>query len=167
MLILAHRFKDLRFRELMEVYDEDNRKKSETEWPELPPLFAREMAEQSFRQYLKEVFFPTPGALYALWEEQGHYVSALRMEPYRDGLLLAGLETAPEYRNQGHGKALILAVLEYLGQQGHKKIYSHVCKSNAPSRHLHESCGFLLHKDFAACIDGTVTHRAVTYLYGT
>ena len=43
MLLLACKFKGLRFRELMEVYSEGNREKAETEWPDLPPLFAREM----------------------------------------------------------------------------------------------------------------------------
>ena len=165
MLILVHKFKDLPFRELMEVYAEGNRTRGESEWPDLPPLFAREMAEQSFRQYLKEVFFPTPGAFYALWEVEGRCVSALRMEPYRDSLLLAGLETAPEYRKQGHGSALVLAVLAHLKQHSPTQVYSHVYRSNIPSRRLHESCGFRPHAEYAACIDGTITSRAVTYLY--
>ena len=165
LLIIAHSVREIRFRELMCVYAEANAENGHAEWPSLPLAFAREMAEQSFFQYLKEVFFPTPGAFYALWEEDGHYVSALRMEPYRDGLLLAGLETAPEARKHGYAKQLIQGVLKMLAQGDHIPVYSHVHKKNLPSRNLHEKCGFRICKDHAVYIDGSVSHRAFTYSY--
>lgn len=164
MLILIRNMRDLRFRELMQVYSQTNRKTGLEEWPNLPADFAREMAEQSFYQYLKEVFFPTANAFYAIWEEQGHYVSALRMEPYRDGLLLEGLETVPEYRRNGYGLRLIRETLKHLSGQGETIIYSHVHKKNLPSRALHEKCGFQIISDYASYIDGSVNYRALTYI---
>jgi len=70
----------------------------------------------------------------------GRYVSALRLEPYRDGLLLEALETAPEQRRKGFAAALIRAVQCFL--EGKTKLYSHVDKRNLSSLKVHEKCGF-------------------------
>ena len=165
VLILVRRLQDLRFRDLMQVYEESNRQTGAEEWPRLPEAFAQEMAEQSFREYLKDVFFPVGGAFCAIWESDGQYVSALRMEPYQDGLLLEGLETAPNHRKMGYGMCLVKAVLEVLAETGSVKVYSHVSKKNIASRKLHEKCGFQLVSDTAVYIDGSVSSRACTYLY--
>ena len=61
-----------------------------------------------------EDFFRQKGAFYCLWKENGRTVSALRLEPFGDGLLLEALETMPEQPRRGYGKALILAVLAVL-----------------------------------------------------
>ena len=123
------------------------------------------MAEQSFYQYLKDIFFPADGAFYAIWEADGCYVSALRIEPYRDGLLLAGLETAPDHRQKGYALLLVQAVQKMLSEKGPVTIYSHVRKNNHPSRKLHEKSGFRMISDSAAYIDGSVSFRACTYRY--
>ena len=85
------------------------------------------LAEQDFRQYLDEVFFRTTDAVCAVWEEKGNYVSALRLEPYKDGLLLEALETHPDQRMKGYAAMLISAVQQHLESV---KIYSHVSKCN-------------------------------------
>ena len=152
MLYLAKSLQQLHFGKLMEVYAQSNAEKDG----------GILQAEQDFYQYLRECFFPTPGAMYAIWQEDGEYISALRLEPYKDGLLLAALETAPEYRRRGFAQKLLLAVLtELVGT----KIYSHVSKRNLPSLAVHEACGFQKISDFAAYIDGSVDHRAVTLCY--
>ena len=114
MLILATSLRQLRFGELMEVYADSNEEKA-SDWPNLPRGYALTLAEQDFRQYFAEVFFPIPDAVCAVWEENGKYISALRLEPYRDGLLLEGLETHPTYRRKGYAALLISAVQQYLG----------------------------------------------------
>ena len=161
MLILAHSLRELRFGELMSVYAGSNREKAE-DWPDLPPMFALQQAEEEHRAYLQEVFFQTPGAVLALWEEAGKYVSALRLEPYRDGMLLAGLETAPAYRNRGFACALIRALQ---AETGFTRIYSHVGKRNKPSMKTHEACGFRMISDRAVYISGNVDSRCWTLLY--
>ena len=156
--------RELRFGELMDVYADSILEKA-SEWPHYPRGFALQQAEQDFRQYLTEVFFRTNGALLALWETDGKYVSALRLEPYKDGLLLEGLETAPEYRKRGYAAVLIREVQQYLSGQGSMKLYSHVEKRNIPSHKTHEKCGFREISDRAVYINGSVDHRCCTYLY--
>ncbi len=75
---------------------------------------ALHLAEDS-RRFL-EGFFQIPGAQYWIWEEEGRYVSCLRLKPDRDGLLLEALETRPDCRRRGFGKQLILSVLSHLPQ---------------------------------------------------
>ena len=154
MLSLAKSLQQLRFGDLMEVYIEGNLEKA----GEAGLL----QAEQDFYQYLRESFFATEGAVYALWEVSGKYVCALRLEPYKDGLLLAALETAPREHHKGYAQCLIQAVLtEFAGH----KIYAHVSKTNAPSLAVHKKCGFRKISDSATYFDGSVNHRAVTFCY--
>lgn len=161
MLILATSLRQLRFGEMMEVYTDSNAEKA-SDWPNLPHGYALTLAEQDFRQYLDEVFFRTPGALCALWEESGKYVSALRLEPYKDGLLLEGLETHPDERKKGYAAMLIAAVQRHLGSE---KIYSHVNKRNTASLKTHKKCGFVQISDYAVYINGSVDYRCCTLLY--
>ena len=161
MLILVTSLRQLRFGELMEVYADSNEEKA-TDWPNLPHGYALTLAEQDFRQYLDEVFFKTDGALCAVWEESGKYVSVLRLEPYRDGLLLEGLETHPEQRKKGYAGMLISAVQQHLGPV---KIYSHVSKRNLASLRTHEKCGFAKISDHAVYINGSVDYRCCTLIY--
>lgn len=164
MLITAKSLRELRFPELMQVYEQSNLETA-SERKDLPTMFALQLAEQDFRQYLQEVFFRTPGAICAVWEENGHYVSALRLEPYKDGLLLAALETAPSFRKQGYAATLIREVQRYLAEAGNVKIYSHVNKRNTASLRTHEKCGFRVISDCAAYINGSVDSRSCTLLY--
>ena len=112
---------------------------------------------------MNEVFFRTPNAVYAIWEEDGKYISALRLEPYREGLLLEALETAPIYRRQGFAEKLMLSVLDKFSDT---KIYSHVSKRNLPSLRIHEKCGFRRILEYAAYIDGSVNRRCCTLCLG-
>ena len=145
----------------MEVYADSNAEKA-SDWPNLPHGYALTLAEQDFRQYLDEVFFRTSGAICALWEESGKYVSVLRLEPYKDGLLLEGLETHPDHRKKGYAAKLVTAVQQQLGSV---KMYSHVSKRNTASLKTHEKCGFLQISDHAVYINGSVDYRCCTLLY--
>lgn len=160
MLKIIRSMKDLQFGQLMAVYEEGNRLNGEEFWPDLSEGQKILRAEQDFYQYLKECFFPTEGAYYGVWVEGNTYVSALRLEPYRDGLLLEALETVPTHRQRGYAKALIQAVL--LKEQG-RKIYAHIHKGNLPSIRTHESCGFCRISDHAVYIDGSVHPHSYTY----
>ena len=146
MLYMARSLGELNFSQLMEVYIEGTQ--------------GLLQAEQDFYQYLREVFFATPDDVYAIWQENGRYVSALRLEPYKDGLLLAALETAPEHRRKGYAEALIRSILPDSG-----KVYSHVHKRNRPSLRLHEKCGFRRISETAAYLDGSVNDRCCTLCY--
>ncbi len=109
--------------------------------------------------YLRQCFFPGGGAVYCL-RKDGVYVCVLRLEPYRDGLLLTALETAPEHRRRGYAKQLLRGVLERI----HGKVYSHIDDGNRASIAVHQACGFVKMLDHAVYLDGSVSTRAGTYL---
>ena len=159
MIVIAKSLKELDFGQLMAVYDEGNRENGMEIWPDLPEGQQLLNAEQDFYQYLKECFFPTEGAFYALWVAGGVYISALRLEPYQDGLLLEALETAPQHRGKGYASKLICTVLEQVGEL---KIYSHVSKRNTASLRTHEKCGFHRILEHAVYADGSVLTTSCT-----
>lgn len=161
MLRLADKLHKLDFAGLMEIYEEGNRENGAEAFPDLPRMQQLLRAEQDFYQYLRESFFTADGAVYAIWEENGVYLSALRLEPFEDGLLIAALETAPAHRRQGYGEKLLRAVQEAFPQ----KLYSHVSKKNAASLAIHKKCGFTQVLAYAKYIDGSVAHNAVTLRY--
>ena len=159
MLLIFNKLKDLSFSALMAVYEEGNRENAEEFWPDMEENQRMIRAEQEFYQYLREIFFPTEQARYYVWAENGIYVSALRLEPYRDGMLLEALETHPAHRRKGYAAELIRAVQEVCADA---KIYSHVGKRNIASLRTHEKCGFCRISDQAVYADGSVNSRSYT-----
>ena len=159
MLLEFEKLKDISFSKLMAVYEEGNKENAEEFWPDMEEGQRMLRAEQEFYQYLREVFFPTEQARYYVWEEQGVYLSALRLEPYRDGMLLEALETHPSHRRKGYAAKLIQAVQEACPNV---KIYSHVGKRNTASLKTHEKCGFRRIADQAVYADGSVNSRSYT-----
>lgn len=148
MLQIFTSTKNLKFGELCSVYSDD---------------LATIQAEQDFYGFLMD-FLRTPGSLYALWILDDRYVSALRIEPYKDGVLLAGLHTRPEFREKGYAEALMTNTLSHLFEQGVQKIYSHIRNDNISSMKAHHKCGFEKISDCAVYIDGSADWRAATYL---
>lgn len=163
MLIVARRMYEMNFSQLMEVYYEGNQENGACFFPDETPGRALILAEQQFREYLQEDFFAQKKAAYYIWQEDGHYVSALRLESYRDGLLLEALETKPDCRRRGYAKALIQSVVREFPKG--TKIYSHVAKHNTASLETHRSCGFAQLLDYAMELDGTVTRNHMTLQY--
>ncbi len=115
------------------------------------------------QRYFQDMFFRTPGAVLAIWEENDRYVSALRLEPYQNGLLIAGLVTALDQRQKGYASQLIQAVQERL--ESGVKLYSHVDKKNIASLAVHYRCGFREIKECARYLDGSVDFKCCTLLY--
>lgn len=161
MLLIAKSQRELDFRQLMDVYEEGNSGNACQQYPYLPLEQGIAEVEQDFYAFLKEAFFTNPEAFYGVWVADGCYVSALRMEPYRDGWLLEAVETKPAYRRKGYAKRLMKAVLN---QFPVGRVYSHIHKKNSLSRKLHEGLGFLRCADQAVYIDGSVDDRCATYL---
>ena len=162
MLNIAKSLHELDFGKLMAVYQEGNRENGEEFYPDLPAGQQMLRAEQDFYTYLSDCFFREPGAAYYIWSEGGHYVSALRLEPYQDGLLLEALETHPDYRRRGYAACLICAVLKKLRPE---KVYSHIGHRNMASQAVHAKCGFHKVSDHARYADGSVNSYCGTYLY--
>lgn len=162
MLRIAHSLRDLSFGDLMVVYLDGNLENGQDNWPNESEGQQLALAEQDFYAYLHDIFFPTPGAVYYVWEDQGLYVSALRMEPYQDGLLLEALETAPAARKRGFATQLIQAVLAQLPTDAPQRVYCHVSKNNEASLKTHLRCGFEITQDYSVYVDGSVNPRAYT-----
>lgn len=143
MLIVARDVSELRVFTLAEVYD----------------LYSLDEG-QDFYAFLKEDFFPN--GICCVWEENGRYVAALRLQPWRDGWLLEGLQTHRDHRGKGYATRLVSAALETLKME---KVYSHIRRDNAPSIALHTACGFHKILDYATYLDGSVHPDSDTYVY--
>ena len=157
MLKVIRNINQLPFGEVMQVYLQSNLQKAKLDH------FGRAdgllQAEMDFYAYLRDGFFRTDGAYYCLWEDNRQVVSALRMEPYEDGLLLTGLETHPDCRGKGYACALMAAALE----QAQCPVYSHIDRHNFASIAVHKKCGFEKVTNFAVFLDGSVSRNADTY----
>ena len=165
MLKIVNSMRELSFSQLMNIYSEGNREYGAELYPHLSDVEQVQEAEQDFYQYLQDIFFRQKGSFYGLWEVSGVCRTALRIEPYADGVLLCALETEPGYRRKGYASALICAVLDYLFQLGSPKIYSHVSKKNLPSLLVHKKCGFEIIMDHAVYSDGSVVQSSYTLCY--
>lgn len=165
MLLTAHALRDISFGKLMEVYLEGNQENGAELAPDEPVDRQIMQAEQAFYAYLNDSFFRTPGALYEIWPENGKYISALRLEPYRDGLLLEALETRPDSRRQGYAYSLLSEVLKGNDISQYGRVYSHVRKSNTASLRTHQKAGFRIESDYAHYIDGSINRKCFTLVY--
>ena len=150
MLKIFYNLGDLDFRQLMDVYEETNLTKGREDYPKEPEGLRLLFAEQDFYQYL-ELFFQSPDAVYAVWDEEGRYRSALRLERYKDGFLVTALETLPAARGLGCGKCLLSSVVDFI----QKPLYSHIRKDNVSSLAVHQKCGFAIISHEATFLDGS------------
>ena len=165
MLICARSIDDLEFDALMEVYIEGNVENAAYFYPEISAERGLSLVIDDFRKFLCEDFFHRDNAQYWILAENGQYISALRFEKHRGGLLLEALETRPDRRGQGYAKHLIQAVLEKLASQ--TPIYSHVTKWNAASLATHRACGFEQLSDYVVASDGRIDHDEITFTITT
>lgn len=165
MLIVVQSMRDLQFGQIMAVYEQSNQELGQSRWLYESQGRQLALAEQDFFEYLRHCFFTLPGAVICTWQVNGRYVCALRSEPWQDGVLLTGLETAPGERGKGYACALIRAVQEYHSKQGNIKLYSHIRKGNSVSVHVHEKCGFRYYRDYAVFLDGSVDRQSATFIY--
>ena len=158
MMHFACYINDLSYGKIMTVYEESNLNKARVQYSDLDNNVAIHMVEQEFYTYLKDVFFQTEGAYCAVFEKNNQYCCIVRIEPYLDGVILAGLETAPEFRRMGFASRLYLELLTTLT----KPVYVHVEKKNYASILLHEKFGFSIIADFAVFLDGSRSEDAYT-----
>ena len=154
MLRICRDFKQFNTEKLLNVYHEMLLNTSQQE------DISVFQAESEFISYVAEVFYSQENAVYAIWEHRDVYVSALRLEPYLDGVLLSALETAPEYRHMGFAATLIKCVLK---EFQHSKVYTHIHRNNVISQELHRKCGFVEILDHGVLLDGTISRNYLTY----
>lgn len=145
---------------IMDIYECSNRENGKRNYPRLAGPEQLLLSEQDFYAYLQNILNENLGMI-AIWSAQNRAVAALRLEKYRDGLLLAGIETAPAERRKGYAASLVHAVVKHFPNC---KIYSHIFNENRASTDLHIKCGFKKISDKAVLLDGSTTNEASTYL---
>ncbi len=155
--------KQLKFGQLCKVYADELIRDGRRNYPNLNANMQVLEAEQDFYYFYKDFLEKMRGYCF-VWQIDGVYQSALRIEPYQDGVILTGLQTAPESRRKGCAKALLERTLIYLSEQGIQQVYSHIRNDNLASLKLHLAAGFLKISDYAVYLDGSVDHRSATYL---
>lgn len=161
MLIICKNFNELDFEQLTLVHQESIGEEGKKCFPYDGPERQRLKAEDDFEDYLRRDFFNTTDARYCIWCEGGVYLSAMRLEPYKDGILICGLETKPSCRKNGYATSLLRAALANIGQP----VYSHIAKNNAASIAVHVRCGFRHLCEGARLLDGSVSSFYDTYLF--
>ena len=162
MLIKATKMNQLCVGKLVDGYASSICEDAEKKYPYLSETEKRLQAEQDFYTYLQD-FFTFPAACYFVLQDGDEYVSALRLEQYKDGCLLSALETKPNCRKRGYGKSLVHQVLAQLPEE--TVVYTHIKKKNEASIAVHTSCGFYTITDCATLLDGTVSREYLTMLY--
>lgn len=164
MLKIFHTPKELNKAQLMTVYEQSNRDEGKQRYPYLPENLQILRAEEDFCAYV-DVFLKDERSIYAIWTSDDVYCAALRIEAYRDGYLLSGLETALTARRKGYATELVKEFQNYLKKFGAYKLYSHVSKTNRASMIVHMNCGFVRVLDHAVYVDGSVFHNVYTLCY--
>ena len=159
MLKIVKNMGQLPFGQMMELYAETNAATAREQFPELSEYESLYRVEMDFYRYLRYDFFTMGDSFYAIWMEDSRPVSALRFERWKDGWLLEGLETHPEYRGKGYAVRVMEAALEVLTEP----VYAHVAKENGISLRVHEKCGFVRRGD-TALINGNYDKRFVTLM---
>ena len=165
MNLWFNKFSELDFDALMEVYEEGNRRLGEKLFPYESEENQLQRTQRRFEEYLSECFFQQDGAAYCVLADNGMYICAGRIERFADGYLLSALETRPDCRQKGYGKAFLTALIQQCNETGKLPVYSHIFERNVPSMKLHLQCGFSIYKDSAKLLDGSVRSDFKTLIY--
>ena len=136
MLVVVESIDDNVTSRLFEVYAESMADLSSS-FPD-----EREM-RASYREFL-EGFISQPGQLVLVEEDAGTWKSGLRMVSCCGGCwFVEAVETDPGARRKGYGRLLLLHAADHLRTLGAREVTCCISESNAASRRLHESCGFV------------------------
>ena len=149
MLITITEFKDLDMRKLMDIYSESNYENTDYFYPdETDKDVAVQKVEAGFLDFLKNDFFEQDGTSYWILEDNGVWISALRLSRIQTDLYyLEALETRPDQRGKGYASLLLSGVVESLKKAGPFRLCDCVGKKNTASLKTHEKCGFRIVSD--------------------
>lgn len=142
--LVIESFAQLDLEKLMTVYGESNEENIDYFYPGAADRgHALRQVEAGFLDYLRSDFFTREGCSYWVLEEDGVWLSAVRLYPIREGLYyLEALETHPAHRRQGCASRLLRALIRELQTRGSFRLCDCVGAHNLASRKAHESCGF-------------------------
>jgi lincosamide and streptogramin A transport system ATP-binding/permease protein len=97
----------------------------------------------AYASFLRD-FVKDPKQLIVVETFNNNWVSALRAIETSEGhWFLEALETKPDERKKGFGKALLLHTIDHLKTRGMTELTCIIAKNNCKSQALHEKCGFI------------------------
>lgn len=157
-----------RLKLVQNVYPESCLDNARWNYPEREDLSdAIREQEHGFVAFLEE-FLAEERNRYFVWEEDGQWVSALRLTKLPECEYLEALETSPEHRKKGYGETLIRVVVDYLRQEGPVVIRDNVSKKNQPSLAIHKKCGFTIEEENGInYLEGTESDRVYGMVFRT
>ena len=144
MILRIAKYSDIDERKLMDIYAESNYENTDYFFPdENDKAVAVRKVEKGFCDFLENEFYANEGNEYWVLDENGIWVSALRLNLIEKGLYyLEALETPPACRKHGYATTLLDGVIQTLKTEGPFRICDCVSKKNAASLRVHEKCGF-------------------------
>lgn len=149
MLLRIKSCEQLDERKLMDLYGESNKENVDYLYPEAEDRAeALRKVEEGFLAFLREDFFLKEEDTYWVLEENGAYVSALRLTEVKERTFyLEALETHPDHRHRGCALRLFREVFAVLGEEGGFTIWDCVSKRNTASLRAHQKAGFVIDAD--------------------
>ena len=137
-------FEEIDGRKLMDLYQEGNVENIEYFYPEMEnKTLALQKCEENFLEFVRTDFFQREGSEYWILEEDGVWVSALRLNKIDSGhYYIEALETHPEFRRKGYASCLLSGVIADLKKRGPFRLSDCVGKKNEASIQTHKKCGF-------------------------
>lgn len=150
-------------RMIQTIYTEGCRENAQWRHPEATDLTAAiAEEEQVFLEFFRK-FLSNERNRYYILEENGEWVSALRLTRIDDFCYLEALETAENHRKEGCAVRLMGEVIDLLRTRGTVEIRSNVDKENTASLATHKKCGFIVAEENGVnYISGTQS----SYVYG-
>ena len=144
MLLVITNYEEIDGRKLMDIYKESNLDNTDYFYPaEKNKDIAVKNVEDGFLDYLQNEFFIQNGSIYWVYEVDGMWVSALRTNLIKPGLLyIEAFETRPDQRKKGYASKLLASIVQVLKQIGPFKLCSCVNKKNEESLNVHLKFGF-------------------------
>lgn len=131
-------------RQLMDIYAESNLENTAHFYPETTDKAAAvKQVEAAYLMFLKSEFLASANNTCWVLEENGSWVSALRLSRIdSDFYYLEALETLPALRGKGYASQLLSAVIAELKDGGSFRLCDCVRKTNTASIKTHLKCGF-------------------------
>lgn len=147
VLIEITSYDDIDTRKLMDLYAESNIENADYFYPDMANKSAAlALVEEGFLNFLKTDFFVRPNSTYYILEEDGVWVSALRLSLVEkhecSRYYMEALETRPCSRRKGYASKLLNEVIASLKHEGSFILCDCVSKHNEPSLKTHLKCGF-------------------------
>lgn len=88
-------------------------------------------------------FIKNPNHCILVEEESGCWVSGLRaILTDKEKWFIEAVETKPDQRGKGYGKALLQHTIQYLQERNMKEATCTIAAKNVISQELHKKCGF-------------------------